>query len=35
MGLYMVKTQVEILGGKISVQSQVGKGTEFTIAFEL
>lgn len=35
MGLYMVKTQVEILGGKISVQSQVGKGTEFTITFEL
>lgn len=35
MGLYMVKTQVEILGGKITVQSHVGKGTEFTIAFEL
>ncbi len=35
MGLYMVKTQVEILGGKITVQSQVGQGTEFTIEFEL
>lgn len=31
MGLFMVKTQVEKLGGKISVQSSVGKGTVFTI----
>lgn len=34
MGLYMVKTQVEILGGKISVKSAVNKGTEFVIEFE-
>lgn len=34
MGLYMVKTQVETLGGKISVQSEVNKGTEFKIEFE-
>ena len=31
MGLYMVKTQVEKLGGKISVDSQVNRGTTFTI----
>lgn len=34
MGLYMVKTQVEALGGKISVQSQPLEGTTFTITFE-
>ena len=34
MGLYMVKTQVETLGGKISIHSQVNKGTEFHIRFE-
>jgi signal transduction histidine kinase len=34
MGLYMVKTQVEALGGKISVKSEVKKGTEFIIEFE-
>jgi signal transduction histidine kinase len=33
MGLYMVKLQVEALGGKISVQSTKNKGTEFTILF--
>ncbi|MBQ0787795.1 MAG: PAS domain-containing protein [Oceanihabitans sp.] len=31
MGLYMVKVQVEKLGGKISVVSNVNQGTEFTI----
>jgi PAS domain S-box-containing protein len=35
MGLFMVKTQVETLGGKISVQSKVNEGTEFKIEFEL
>ena len=35
MGLFMVKTQVETLGGKISVKSEVGKGTEFLIEFDL
>lgn len=34
MGLYMVKTQVEILGGKISVASEVNKGTTFVIEFQ-
>ena len=34
MGLFMVKTQVETLGGKISIQSEVNKGTEFKIEFE-
>ncbi len=33
MGLYMVKTQVEMLGGKISIQSEINKGTEFRIEF--
>jgi len=35
MGLFMVKTQVETLGGKISVLSQVNKRTEFKIEFEI
>ena len=34
MGLYMVKTQVETLNGKISVKSKVNEGTEFKIEFE-
>ena len=33
LGLYMVKTQVETLGGKIDVESKVGVGTTFTIEF--
>ncbi|PQJ10059.1 hypothetical protein CJD36_015280 [Flavipsychrobacter stenotrophus] len=35
IGLYMVKTQVETLGGRIRVNSEVNKGTEFTIEFEI
>lgn len=31
MGLFMVKSQVEALGGNIRVQSEPGKGTEFII----
>ena len=31
MGLFMVKSQVELLGGKISVDSSVNNGTIFTI----
>lgn len=31
MGLFMVKTQVETLGGKISIESEVNGGTEFII----
>ncbi|MEO8885033.1 MAG: PAS domain S-box protein [Mucilaginibacter sp.] len=34
MGLYMVKNQVEALNGKITVNSEVDKGTEFKIEFE-
>lgn len=34
MGLFMVKTQVETLGGKISIASKVNEGTEFLIEFE-
>ena len=33
VGLFMVKTQVESLGGTISVHSEVNKGTEFRIEF--
>jgi len=29
--LFMVKTQVEALGGKIAIASEVNKGTEFSI----
>ena len=32
MGLFMVKMQVEALSGTISVRSQPGKGSEFTVA---
>ncbi len=31
LGLYIVKNQVELLGGKISVSSKPGRGTKFTI----
>jgi signal transduction histidine kinase len=34
MGLFMTKTQVETLGGKISISSEVNKGTEFMIELE-
>ncbi len=33
VGLYIIKTQVEALGGKISVESEVDKGTTFKIQF--
>jgi PAS domain S-box-containing protein len=33
MGLYMVKSQVETLGGKIFVRSEMNVGTEFTLEF--
>jgi PAS domain S-box-containing protein len=35
MGLFMVKMQVESLGGTIRVNSVLGKGTEFTLGFPL
>jgi len=34
MGLYMVKTQVETLGGRISIKSELNVGTEFTLEFD-
>ena len=34
MGLFMVKTQVETIGGKISVKSKLNEGTEFIIELE-
>lgn len=33
MGLFMVKTQVKLLGGEISVDSKINQGTEFTLYF--
>ena len=35
MGLFMVKTQVEALGGTININSKPGEGTEFIIQFDL
>lgn len=35
MGLFMVKTQVETLGGKITIESKENVGTEFIIEFEI
>lgn len=34
LGLYLVKSQVEAMGGSINVESTVGKGTTFTIVFK-
>lgn len=33
MGLFMVKTQVEALGGTIRIESKLGEGSEFIIQF--
>ena len=32
-GLYQVKTMVEALGGKLTVESQIGVGTSFSVSF--
>lgn len=34
LGLYLVKSQVETMGGSITVQSEVNKGTTFTLIFK-
>ena len=33
VGLFLVKTQIEALGGSISAESEVDKGTTFSIRF--
>ena len=33
MGLYITKNQIEAMGGKIEVESNVGVGTTFKIYF--
>ncbi|MCI4671376.1 MAG: PAS domain S-box protein [Bacteroidia bacterium] len=33
MGLYLVKIQTEVMNGRVTVESQVGKGTTFTFYF--
>lgn len=35
MGLFMTKTQVEVLGGTINIESEVNKGTKFILQFPL
>ncbi|TAE75520.1 MAG: GAF domain-containing sensor histidine kinase [Bacteroidetes bacterium] len=35
MGLYLVRTQVETMGGKINIESEEGKGTTFIISFPI
>ena len=34
MGLFLVKTEVELLGGKISMTSEINHGTEFRVEFD-
>lgn len=34
LGLYLVKSQVEAMGGSINIKSEVNKGTEFTLIFK-
>ena len=34
LGLYLVKSQVEAMGGTIAIASEVGKGTSFKISFK-
>jgi len=34
LGLYLVKSQVEAMGGTISIESEVDKGTTFTLTFK-
>ncbi|RZL30520.1 MAG: ATP-binding protein, partial [Pedobacter sp.] len=34
LGLYLVRTQIESMGGSIKIQSEVNKGTQFIINFK-
>jgi signal transduction histidine kinase len=34
VGLFLIKTQIEAMGGKISVESEVDRGTTFIIKFD-
>ncbi len=34
LGLYLVKSQVETMGGSIEIESEVNKGTTFTLIFK-
>ncbi len=34
LGLYLVKSRVEAMGGSISIESEVGKGTSFKLTFK-
>ena len=34
LGLYLIKSQIETLGGTIAIESQVEKGTTFTMKFK-
>jgi PAS domain S-box-containing protein len=34
LGLYLVKSQVETMGGTITIESEVNKGTTFTLTFK-
>ena len=34
LGLYLVKSQVEAMGGSIKIESMVNKGTTFTLTFK-
>ena len=34
LGLYLVKSQVETMGGTIEIESEINNGTTFTIIFK-
>ena len=34
LGLYIVKSLVSLHGGSINIQSELGKGTTFTVTFK-
>jgi len=34
LGLFLVKSQIEAMGGSISIESEIDKGTEFTLTFK-